>query len=190
MKKLVLIFFAVALVFFLGACERQETQTTGPQGVEQTPPPATAQPPGQTTQREPAGTTDQTASTAGQPSGMQEQPATSQTQQPGEQSTAMQPSSDEQAAGKSGQTGGQEFLGQSPEFGNAPETIVLQAKNGNVTLPHKVHAEMMDCKTCHGDSPPGPIEGFSKDQAHALCQGCHKEKGAGPTKCQECHKKS
>ncbi len=70
-----------------------------------------------------------------------------------------------------------------------PETITLPAKMGNVTFPHKKHQELLkDCKTCH-EKGPGKIEGFGKDMAHKTCKGCHTEKGKGPTKCGECHKK-
>ncbi len=72
----------------------------------------------------------------------------------------------------------------------AEDTIVFTAKPGNVTFHHKMHQEMLkDCKICH-EKEPGKIEGgFSKDFAHKTCKGCHTEKGKGPTKCTECHKK-
>lgn len=82
----------------------------------------------------------------------------------------------------------EEFYGQAPKFDSVAEKVVLEAKNGNVTLTHRDHAKMMDCKTCH-EGTPGKMPQFNKDKAHALCTGCHKEKGAGPTKCTECHKK-
>ncbi|MFA5515064.1 MAG: cytochrome c3 family protein [Desulfuromonadales bacterium] len=82
-----------------------------------------------------------------------------------------------------------EFMGQAPKIEDIPETIVLEAKNGNVTLNHQEHAKMMDCATCH-EGTPGKIPDFGKDKGHALCMGCHKEKKAGPTKCGECHKKA
>ncbi|MFA5516455.1 MAG: hypothetical protein WDA20_09220 [Desulfuromonadales bacterium] len=190
MSKLALFLTAVAMVFFLGACERQEqTQTPGQPGQQEQPaqpeqeraqPPATEQQrPGQS-EEAPAGTTGQTSS-------MQEPSAQAPSE---EQAATAQPGAAERSADESSEAASQEFLGQSPEFGNAPETIVLQAKNGNVTLSHKEHAQRMDCSTCHGEGAPGKIEGFSKDPAHKLCQGCHKEQGAGPTKCQECHIKS
>ncbi|SEA09023.1 hypothetical protein SAMN05660420_01173 [Desulfuromusa kysingii] len=69
----------------------------------------------------------------------------------------------------------------------APETVVIENKNGNVTLPHAEHGEMYGCATCHGDNPPGPFE-LGKDTAHKLCKDCHKEQG-GPTKCSGCHVK-
>ena len=83
----------------------------------------------------------------------------------------------------------EEFYGQAPKVEEIPETITLEAKNGNVTLPHQDHAKQMECTTCH-EGTPGEIPGFGKDIAHSLCKGCHQEKGAGPTKCNECHKKS
>lgn len=70
-----------------------------------------------------------------------------------------------------------------------PETITLPAKMGTVTFPHKQHQERLkDCKICH-EKGPGKIEGLGKDWAHKTCRGCHTEKGAGPTKCADCHKK-
>lgn len=74
----------------------------------------------------------------------------------------------------------------TPAF--AADTVVLKAKNGDVTFNHKKHSESMECKTCHGEGTPGKIE-LGKDKAHALCKKCHEDKKAGPTKCGECHKK-
>lgn len=82
-----------------------------------------------------------------------------------------------------------EFYGQAPKIEDIPEKVVLEAKNGNVTLPHRDHAKMTDCKTCH-EGTPGKMPQFNKDKAHPLCMGCHKEKGAGPTTCSGCHKKA
>ena len=70
----------------------------------------------------------------------------------------------------------------------APDTVIMKAKNGDVTFNHKVHSGAMDCKICHGDAKPGKVE-VDKDAAHAMCKDCHSKKGAGPTKCGECHKK-
>ena len=70
-----------------------------------------------------------------------------------------------------------------------PENIALPAKMGTVTFPHKQHQERLkDCKICH-EKGSGKIEGFGKDFAHKTCKGCHADKGTGPTKCTECHKK-
>lgn len=71
---------------------------------------------------------------------------------------------------------------------DAPESVTLEAKNGNVTFNHKAHGARMECSTCHGTGTPAKIE-LDKDSAHKLCKDCHASKGAGPTKCGECHKK-
>lgn len=69
----------------------------------------------------------------------------------------------------------------------AADTVVLKAKNGDVTFNHKAHSEKLDCKTCHGDATPAKME-LDKTTAHALCKDCH-AKQSGPTKCGDCHKK-
>ncbi len=71
----------------------------------------------------------------------------------------------------------------------AAETITLPASQGPVALPHLLHARLFPCATCHGDGTPGKID-LTKDTAHALCRDCHQAKGAGPTSCTGCHKKS
>ena len=76
----------------------------------------------------------------------------------------------------------------SSSFALAVDTVVLEAKNGNVTFNHKAHSESMECKVCHGEGTPAKIE-LDKEKAHALCKTCHADKGAGPTKCGDCHKK-
>ena len=70
----------------------------------------------------------------------------------------------------------------------AADTVVLKAKNGNVTFDHKKHSASGDCKGCHGDGTPAKLA-LGKDAAHKLCKGCHESKKMGPTKCGECHKK-
>ncbi len=71
-----------------------------------------------------------------------------------------------------------------------PDTLTFPAKMGDVTFHHKKHQDTLkDCKICH-EKGPGKIEGFGKDWAHKTCKGCHADKGAGPTKCSDCHKKS
>ena len=138
--------------------------------------PACAMRESKVSQREPVASTPQ--ATAQQPVGVAGQQAQQQPQaQQQQQAQAQQPR----------QTN--EFMGVAPKVEDIPETIVLKAKNGNVTFPHQAHAKTMDCATCH-QGTPGPIADFGKDKAHALCTGCHKEKNAGPTKCSECHKKS
>jgi len=84
------------------------------------------------------------------------------------------------------------FVLAAPAFAaDAPATLTFETKNGKVTFPHKAHGEIAkgDCTKCHADKAGGKIAGFSKDSAHKLCQGCHKEMAKGPTKCAECHKK-
>jgi cytochrome c553 len=71
----------------------------------------------------------------------------------------------------------------------AADTVVMKAKNGDVTFNHKKHsADPASCKSCHGDAKPGKLT-LDKEAAHKLCKGCHESKKAGPTKCGECHKK-
>ncbi len=71
----------------------------------------------------------------------------------------------------------------------AADMVTLKAKNGDVTFNHKAHGEKVKCDVCHGAGTPGKLDLGGKDPAHKLCQGCHQEKKAGPTKCLECHKK-
>lgn len=69
----------------------------------------------------------------------------------------------------------------------AADSVVLEAKNGNVTFNHKAHADKLGCDACH-QGEPAKIE-VTKDTAHkAVCKDCHAAKG-GPTKCGDCHKK-
>ena len=69
--------------------------------------------------------------------------------------------------------------------------VILPAKNGNVSFPHKKHQDMkeMACTNCHETDKGGKIAELGKDWAHKTCKGCHTDKGKGPTKCNECHKK-
>jgi len=70
----------------------------------------------------------------------------------------------------------------------AADIITYPAKNGTVTFDHKGHQAKMECKACHvSEGTPAKIA-IDKDKAHALCKECH-AKGAGPTKCGDCHKK-
>jgi predicted CXXCH cytochrome family protein len=69
-----------------------------------------------------------------------------------------------------------------------PDELVLEASYGNITFPHGMHAEANACQTCHGDAEPAAF-GINKEIGHRLCKGCHKEQGAGPTRCGGCHVK-
>lgn len=68
------------------------------------------------------------------------------------------------------------------------DTMVLKAKNGDVTFNHKNH-QALGCKSCHADGKGGKIADLGKDWAHKTCKGCHSDKQKGPTKCGDCHKK-
>ncbi|WP_321372156.1 cytochrome c3 family protein [uncultured Desulfuromusa sp.] len=85
------------------------------------------------------------------------------------------------------QTSTDNIINAAASDAEVPEMVVIENKNGNVTLPHAEHGKMYGCATCHGDNVPGPFE-LGKDTAHSMCKGCHKEQG-GPTKCSGCHKK-
>lgn len=74
-----------------------------------------------------------------------------------------------------------------PEVASGPTEITLVASNGNVTFTHGKHAATFDCITCHSGTPAA--FGIDKELAHTLCKGCHKESGAGPTTCRDCHVK-
>ena len=68
------------------------------------------------------------------------------------------------------------------------QEIVLEASKGNITFPHGMHSENFDCSICHGDGTPAAFD-LTKEVAHKVCKGCHKDEGAGPTGCSGCHKK-
>ena len=69
-----------------------------------------------------------------------------------------------------------------------PQEIVLEASKGNVTFPHGMHADTYECSICHGDGTPAAFD-LTKEVAHKVCKGCHKDEGAGPTGCSGCHTK-
>ena len=69
-----------------------------------------------------------------------------------------------------------------------PDTVVLDASQGTVTLPHLAHAKRLHCAMCHSEIEPGKIA-WDKDTAHAYCRACHRTSGGGPTTCAGCHKK-
>ena len=76
---------------------------------------------------------------------------------------------------------------------DAPDSVTMNAKNGNVTFNHKAHAAAGDCKSCHGEATtPAKVE-LDKAAAHKLCIDCHKAQNAqgkkAPVKCLDCHKK-
>jgi hypothetical protein len=69
----------------------------------------------------------------------------------------------------------------------SPETLLLPASRGEIRFSHGKHAAAQGCAACHPDGKPGPL-GLNRTTGHALCQGCHKKSGAGPTTaCNGCH---
>ena len=55
--------------------------------------------------------------------------------------------------------------------------VILPAKNGNVSFPHKKHQDMkeMACTNCHETDKGGKIAELGKDWAHKTCKGCHSD---------------
>jgi len=102
---------------------------------------------------------------------------------------------------------------------HGPDTVTIDAaadKKSPVVFPHAAHIEVVDqCDTCHHtqegltaesdaevetcaschldpeseDVPSMRQMSLKKNPFHAGCIDCHKEEGAGPTKCDECHPK-
>jgi hypothetical protein len=103
----------------------------------------------------------------------------------------------------------------------APESVTLDgcmAKRSAVEYPHKLHADTIECVTCHHTqeglaaesdmtvetcdschlspadeaTPDCTQMSLSKNPYHINCVGCHKEDGAetAPTKCDDCHPKA
>ena len=80
----------------------------------------------------------------------------------------------------------------------APEKVVFEAKNGNVTFEHAKH-EGVDCASCHHtdsydscrschDGKAASSSKLPKGDFHTFCIDCHK--GAGMKgMCNECHKR-
>jgi hypothetical protein len=79
------------------------------------------------------------------------------------------------------------FLAGASMSAIAADVYTYEAKNGNVTFDHTLHSEKMDCAKCH-EGTPAKIE-VTKDFAHQTCKGCHETMNAGPTRCNECHKR-
>jgi hypothetical protein len=100
-----------------------------------------------------------------------------------------------------------------------PEHITIDdcvAKKSAVEFPHAAHFDVTECSTCHHtqedlsletadqakpcsechNTPekagtPGCSEtSLKKNPFHINCVSCHKEKEAGPTKCNDCHPKN
>lgn len=87
---------------------------------------------------------------------------------------------------------------------NGPAKIDFPGgKKGVVHFEHAKHQASETCGDCHhGEGHSEYKEGMAigkcvtchegkkvKKAFHTNCKGCHKEKGAGPTKCNDCHHK-
>lgn len=82
----------------------------------------------------------------------------------------------------------------------APNQVVYEARNGNVTFDHEMHSGTGDCVSCHHNDDgnyscrschDGTTASSGKDargEFHAFCIDCHKESGMRGT-CNECHKR-
>jgi len=71
-----------------------------------------------------------------------------------------------------------------------PAEITLKSEAGKkpAAFPHAKHQAKGDCDACHKSADFPADKKWSMKNGHALCQGCHKAKNAGPTKCDGCHK--
>ncbi|MCB1702560.1 MAG: cytochrome c3 family protein [Pseudomonadales bacterium] len=99
-----------------------------------------------------------------------------------------------------------------------PDVITIDdcaAKKSPVEFPHAAHFELAECSSCHhtqeglsketadqakpcsechntpekATTPSCGETSLKKNQFHINCVACHKEKEAGPTKCNDCHPK-
>lgn len=85
----------------------------------------------------------------------------------------------------------------------APSIVVYKTKykkDTKVSFDHKTHAESFGlkciechhvekCAHCHGSDTNSMMVEESKIALHETCMGCHRMMGAGPDKCDDCHKK-
>lgn len=92
----------------------------------------------------------------------------------------------------------------------APKSVTIEAKQGNVTFSHEGHAKDIKCEKCHHTMGKGEedlacrachkaeAQGkvlSAKDAFHKSCKGCHEDRvkadasSKAPTKCKDCHKK-
>ncbi|RMG47186.1 MAG: hypothetical protein D6718_04195 [Acidobacteria bacterium] len=77
----------------------------------------------------------------------------------------------------------------------------MPARLGPVSFPHRRHQGFLECQVCHhdreGEARPRAcrechgVGGVStmKAAAHERCRACHVERGRGPRKCTQCHRK-
>ncbi len=76
----------------------------------------------------------------------------------------------------------------APAKGPAEIILKTEAAKKPATFPHAKHQAKNECDTCHKSADFPADKKWSMKAGHALCQGCHKSLGKGPTKCGECHK--
>jgi len=89
------------------------------------------------------------------------------------------------------------------------DVLTLKSKKGDITFPHKKHADAFKCVDCHhkmkaGEKTPKPckechkkgeavsaMKAFHSKESANSCRGCHEKQGKGPkyTPCKNCHKK-
>jgi len=75
----------------------------------------------------------------------------------------------------------------TPAAGSAQSHITFTCPAGNVDFDHDDHAGRLECGQCHLSEPPGPFR-VDETFAHNTCLGCHRNGGAGPTACDDCHR--
>ena len=167
----------LSTLFVLSACEKEKPVEVPARQTETAPPPATEE------MKPPAETPPPAPGEPAQPQAGQREGYVSP--QEGER-RGMQ---DLEVVDKNiSEATGQPSTMETPGADTGPETAVLEASMGNITFPHRAHAEREGCAACHEQTPPQKIE-LDQETGHKLCLGCHEERGAGPTKCTDCHKK-
>jgi predicted CXXCH cytochrome family protein len=166
----------LSTLFVLSGCEKEKPEEVPARQTETAPPPATEE------MKTPAETPPPAPGEPAQPQAGQQEGYV--TPQEGER-TGMKDLEvvDKNISEATDQPSAMETPGET-----GPETVVLEASFGNITFPHRVHAEREGCAACHEQTPPEKIE-LVQETGHKLCRGCHQERGAGPTKCTDCHKK-
>lgn len=73
----------------------------------------------------------------------------------------------------------------------APDSVTIRARKGNVTFPHRMHeqAELLkECTLCHTKATGDKIGKLGMSRGHSICRECHTERQAGPRLCDDCHK--
>ncbi len=121
-----------------------------------------------------------------------------------EEPAAEEPAAEEPAAEEAGEEAEEEAEEEAGKGDKGPGRVVLtppSGKMGAVSFKHKAHQQMFGCKKCHHKMEPKstPIacsdcHGADPDAPdlqkafHNKCKSCHNAMGAGPTKCNGCHK--